>query len=725
MNSGSICRSIFEGRRELGTGKISMCLAVMVFIAPNLISDAAAMQLSSTRSATSEVRTSKAFLPARHLAVAPSSDIPADFHVSPLLEVYGNFNTIGLIAALPEGVAAANVKTMRSYLNVHGQWQPQQDLVQVGDFPWFATGIFWLLPNSTYQFKVEMVDFNDTVIAVCCGEGSTRPEPILHHSSTAFYVATNGDDSNPGTKERPFRTVARGFSEVAAGQTLFIREGRYHEGQLRLTHDGKQDAPVVVRAYPGEKVILDGTDATLSDLTTWQSDGAGILSIACQGGYRAATIVRKTDKAAIRLFPVAELQHLQNKAIPEFGTFRELGIEGAVFCDGDRIHITFQEPLDDYVVHVSRFDRGIVLDGRNHVQIDGLELNHYGQGESSCAIYVLNSSDVLIQNCAFRYDDSQIYAKLNSHRLTIQNCLFMDAILEWPFDYMKGPSGISGRFEGGAINVDSKYNGRGLVFRRNQIQNLFDGVHLTPWTVNNARTNEIDFYENIIDGCIDDFVEADGYARNVRIFDNFMNRSLSGISVAQALDGPTFVIYNVIGNCGMVPAAQRPGSENAGYPFKTNGGAGAEIGSGPLYFYHNTAVTQDPESRAMLIKNARWRRMTLKNNIWAGRKLGLDLWMATPSPIDFDYDNLFVEKPGAPLVLQAYREKAVTLKEVQERYGWLTHGISSDPLIRNAEGGDFSLHENSPCIDAGILIDGINNLRVKGAAPDMGAFENR
>ena len=153
---------------------------------------------------------------------------------------------------------------------------------------------------------------------------------------------------------------------------------------------------------------------------------------------------------------------------------------------------------------------------------------------------------------------------------------------------MKGDSGLSGRFEGGVINVDSKFNGRGLVFRRNRIRNFFDGVHFTPWTVNNSLTNEIDFYENIIDGCIDDFVEADGDSRNVRIFDNYMNRSLSGISVAQALDGPTFIMYNVIGNCGMVPASQRPGSENAGYPFKTNGGTGEETGSGPFYFYHNT-----------------------------------------------------------------------------------------------------------------------------------------
>jgi hypothetical protein len=76
-------------------------------------------------------------------------------------------------------------------------------------------------------------------------------------------------------------------------------------------------------------------------------------------------------------------------------------------------------------------------------------------------------------------------------------------------------------------------------------------------------------------------------------------------------------------------------------------------------------------------------------------------------------------------VLQAYRKKSMTLKEVQDRYGWLTHGLSADPLFMNAGGGDFSLSESSPCIDAGLLIPGINDLRVKGSAPDIGAYESQ
>ncbi len=163
--------------------------------------------------------------------------------------------------------------------------------------------------------------------------------------------------------------------------------------QLKLTHDGRPDAPLLIRACPGEKVIIDGTDPELTDLATWHSDGAGTFSTACHGGYRSATIFRNTDNKAIRLFPVRELQHLKNRAIPEVGTFRELGIEGAVFCDGDRIHISFHEPLDGHVI-LGTLDYGVV-DG-----IGGTFASLVGPGTPS------GDTGLILFNAARRFRDA-------------------------------------------------------------------------------------------------------------------------------------------------------------------------------------------------------------------------------------------------------------------------------------------------------------------------------
>jgi parallel beta-helix repeat protein len=59
--------------------------------------------------------------------------------------------------------------------------------------------------------------------------------------------------------------------------------------------------------------------------------------------------------------------------------------------------------------------------------------------------------------------------------------------------------------------------------------------------------------------------------------------------------------------------------------------------------------------------------------------------------------------------------------------GWEGEGnIDADPLFTDPENGNFSLHEGSPCIDAGIADldgDGEDDIEYLGAAPDMGAFE--
>jgi hypothetical protein len=66
----------------------------------------------------------------------------------------------------------------------------------------------------------------------------------------------------------------------------------------------------------------------------------------------------------------------------------------------------------------------------------------------------------------------------------------------------------------------------------------------------------------------------------------------------------------------------------------------------------------------------------------------------------------------------------MTLNEIRQRYGWLVNGLSTDPLISDIKGRNFTLKATSPCIDAGVLVPGINDLRIKGRAPDIGAFEN-
>ncbi len=78
-------------------------------------------------------------------------------------------------------------------------------------------------------------------------------------NSASVFVAPDGNDANPGTLGKPFRTIQRAVDSLSAGDTCFVRAGVYRE-TVTLSKSGEADRPLRVRAYPGERVVLDGTE---------------------------------------------------------------------------------------------------------------------------------------------------------------------------------------------------------------------------------------------------------------------------------------------------------------------------------------------------------------------------------------------------------------------------------------------------------------------------------
>jgi len=73
-----------------------------------------------------------------------------------------------------------------------------------------------------------------------------------------LYVdAAKGNDANDGSLDKPFKTLQHGVNQLQAGDTLYLREGVYHE-TVYLTQSGTKESPIVIAAYPGELPILDG-----------------------------------------------------------------------------------------------------------------------------------------------------------------------------------------------------------------------------------------------------------------------------------------------------------------------------------------------------------------------------------------------------------------------------------------------------------------------------------
>jgi hypothetical protein len=77
--------------------------------------------------------------------------------------------------------------------------------------------------------------------------------------NTAYYVATNGSDTNSGTSiSQPFATLSKAAGLANPGSLIYLRGGAYHwTAKVSLSRSGSFAQPIRVRAYPGEQPTLD------------------------------------------------------------------------------------------------------------------------------------------------------------------------------------------------------------------------------------------------------------------------------------------------------------------------------------------------------------------------------------------------------------------------------------------------------------------------------------
>jgi parallel beta-helix repeat protein len=80
-------------------------------------------------------------------------------------------------------------------------------------------------------------------------------------SRTEYFVSPQGLATNDGSPERPLdlTTALAKDSPVRAGQKIWLRGGTYRGGFVSAINGG-EGAPIVVRNYQGERVILDGSN---------------------------------------------------------------------------------------------------------------------------------------------------------------------------------------------------------------------------------------------------------------------------------------------------------------------------------------------------------------------------------------------------------------------------------------------------------------------------------
>ena len=96
------------------------------------------------------------------------------------------------------------------------------------------------------------------MITLSCSKKSTGGGGNSMYSVHVYYVSPSGDDGNAGMVDKPLRTIGKALELVIPGDTVMVRGGTYYE-QISFSKGGLQGKNVTMKAYPGERPVIDGS----------------------------------------------------------------------------------------------------------------------------------------------------------------------------------------------------------------------------------------------------------------------------------------------------------------------------------------------------------------------------------------------------------------------------------------------------------------------------------
>ncbi|ERJ18599.1 pectate lyase protein [Salinisphaera shabanensis E1L3A] len=74
-----------------------------------------------------------------------------------------------------------------------------------------------------------------------------------------YYVAPHGNNDNAGSQRAPWRSIEFALRHAHAGDTVYLRAGRYREA-VRMPRSGsRENGMITLRNYPFETAVIDGS----------------------------------------------------------------------------------------------------------------------------------------------------------------------------------------------------------------------------------------------------------------------------------------------------------------------------------------------------------------------------------------------------------------------------------------------------------------------------------
>lgn len=538
------------------------------------------------------------------------------------------------------------------------------------------------------------------------------PKMVLETSGgrTLWVSADKGNDTNPGTQDAPLQTIGAACVALKAGDTVYVMSGVYREGvHLGFGVKAREGQPIVIAAAPDQEPIMDGGEEIPRGSDLWEAAGGGVYFAPADfreggGGYVA--------QDGMRMYRYKSLEALQAD---------EYQAKRCWFYDDTqkRLYVRTGTELPparyryDYAVH----EYGFYVEGCKYVVIRGFTMRNYG----AAAIRVSGTpaeGNVIYGNKISNAPNGIFFKGTKSLNAIWNNEVFEPGLSDFGWDAIK-------RSDYGRQGIMVWYDGRGASICYNDAYGWFDCIVVESWRSpdNLALNRDSDVMFNNIWNAGDDGMELDGGGVNMRIHANRMRNTHSAISLAPVERGPVYCTRN-------------DGTYRALF-FKLSVGAPSE---GWTYCYHNSgyAIDQGNEATMLRFNDKRWADSgrVFKNNAMIGSEWAVHRARRTH---ELDYNCYFNTPAMGPRKFMWEWEMYPTLESFQRDSGLEKHGMyedpkftstpdlgkfapSDNPLYDGVTVGDMTPTADSPLIDRGTVIRGINE-EFRGRAPDIGAFE--
>jgi hypothetical protein len=293
----------------------------------------------------------------------------------------------------------------------------------------------WLLPL--------FVLFVTFAFGACRFENPRPPLPATLHISAA------GKDANAGNESAPWRTVDKANEAALPGDVIVVHGGHYTDG-IHPVKSGTPDHPIVFRAAPGERAVLD------TRIGVQLGPGSSYIII---DGFEVHATYRMAELVGSSNITIRNCKFYGGR-----GSYAAFSLEGASYCVVQNNYLDRQDP--DGATEVGDDPGGgdglRLIGNSHHNLIEGntvTRCEHVGFASSFSKADIYQSYDVWRDNRA--YNNHTNYSLQDG----VQRCLFEGNVGYYPGLVWTGGNGNCLQFTGSSciIRYNTLYDDTGTV----------------------------------------------------------------------------------------------------------------------------------------------------------------------------------------------------------------------------------------------------------------------